>query len=91
MYKIKYIIGVIDKGCDEHQIEDILTRTRNESGIKLIGIIDMGSLAFETLIKPENNVIKYPQISDSEFRQFIEPWLYSCLSIIEADICLTIS
>ena len=50
----------------------------------------MGTSTFQALIKKEN-VIKYPDISDSEFRQFIEPWLYNCLSIIEADICNSIS
>lgn len=49
----------------------------------------MGNTLYENLIKKEN-LIKYPDIEASEFRHFIEPWLYSCLAIIESDICTTI-
>ena len=86
---MKYAIGVIDEEGDEKQIEESLLRMQSENGVKLIGVIDMGNTLYENLIKKEN-LIKYPDIAASEFRHFIEPWLYSCLSLIESDICSTI-
>lgn len=50
----------------------------------------MGNTTYESLIKKEH-IIKYPNLEENEFRHFIEPWLYNCLSIIESDICNTIA
>jgi hypothetical protein len=51
----------------------------------MIGILDMGSTC-ENLVKREN-IVKYPDVQDSEFTHFIEPWLYNCLTIVESEIC----
>lgn len=75
---------------DEKVIGDTLARLKLENTIKLIGILDMGTQTYENLIVKEN-ILKYPDLEDIEFRHFIEPWLYNCLSFIESDICNTIA
>ena len=59
MYKARFLIGVVE-GVPEKQLEEILSRNKGEAGgVKLIGIMNMGSETYENLMAKEN-IIKCP-------------------------------
>ena len=43
IYKVRYVIGVIDESSDQKQIVEALSKIRHENTMKLIGILDMGA------------------------------------------------